>query len=257
MNLNCGSHSAARNSAFRHGVPLPVGRAPRARRSGWAPLSRLPNISIGSSGKKLSCSGMSSEMRFTPGMLRNFSTSNELTPSGRMDTIASGHSSDGTNARMSDAPHTSTATNAAKPHPKAIAMPRRRRCGRASCASSGRTVSAGRSAKSTATKATASAITPATPITPHAKTGPTGNDVGSFDTKRASAPMPPRHPSSQPTPVANSDSAVTSNTTPPRVRPTVRSVASTRRFDSTASNKELTSRQSAVRIAAAKRSGRA
>ena len=183
--------------------------------------------------------------------------SNELAPSGRMETMASGHSSDGTNARMSDAPHTSTATNAPNPHPKANAIPRRRRCGRASCASSGRTVSAGRSAKRTATNATTSANTPATPITPHANVGPTGNDTESADTKSIKAMHPPRHPNSQPTPVANSDSTVTSATTPPRVSPTVRSVASTRRFDSTARRSELTSRHNAVRIAAAKRSGRA
>ena len=50
--------------------------------------------------------------------------SNAETPPGKIETIASGHSFDGTNALMSDEPHTSTATNAPKPHANAISMPR-------------------------------------------------------------------------------------------------------------------------------------
>ena len=108
--------------------------------------------------------------------------SNALTPSGRIETIASGHSALGTNPRIREAPHTSTAMNAANPHAKATAMPRRRRCGRSSSASSGRTASAGRSANSTAANATASAHANVPPITPHAKTVPIGNATGSAAT---------------------------------------------------------------------------
>ena len=64
-----------------------------------------------------SCRGTSSEIRFTPSMPRSFSTSKLDTPPGSSETIASGHSGDGTKPRISDAPHTSTATNAANPQP--------------------------------------------------------------------------------------------------------------------------------------------
>ena len=158
-------------------------------------------------------------MRFTPGRLRSLSTSKALAPSGRIDTIASGHSGDGTNARISDAPHTSTATNAANPHANAIAMPRRRRRGRSSQASSGRTAKAGHSANSTATNATKSASAHTTTIVPQSMDGPVGNATGSAATYIASAPSAIPQPTSSPTIVAasESDSAQDGERTPVRL----------------------------------------
>ena len=85
--------------------------------------------------------------------------SNAETPPGKIETIASGHSFDGTNALMSDEPHTSTATNAPKPHANAISMPRCFFRGiRLLAASSGLTLSAGPIAISAATTALASCL---------------------------------------------------------------------------------------------------
>ena len=81
------------------------------------------------------------------------------TPPGRIETMASGHSGDGTNALIRDAPHTSTATNAPNPHANAISIPRCFFFGiRSDAASSGLTFSAGLSAISAATIATTGTI---------------------------------------------------------------------------------------------------
>ena len=121
-------------------------------------------------------------MRRTPGRPSTFGRSSGSTPAGRSETIASGHSGDGTKPRMSEAPHTSTATNAPKPSANATAMPWRRRRGRSASASSGRTASAGRSAKRTAASATAAPSPAVAPTVRHATAGPIGNATGSART---------------------------------------------------------------------------
>ena len=61
-----------------------------------------------------------------------------------MESMASGHSGDGTNALIRDEPQTSTATNAPNPQANAISMPRCLFRGiRLLAASSGLTFSAG------------------------------------------------------------------------------------------------------------------
>ena len=69
--------------------------------------------------------------------------SNEEAPFGRIDTMASGHSGDGTKAHISDEPQTSTATKAPKPNAKETIIPMWRLLGGIRlAASSGRTESA-------------------------------------------------------------------------------------------------------------------
>ena len=112
-------------------------------------------------------------------MFCSFSTSKLDTPPGSSETIASGHSGDGTKPRISDAPHTSTATNAANPQPYAIAMPRRRRRGTRQAASIPRTLMAGASAAASASAATNGMAASVRNILPQSRATPDGKAAAS------------------------------------------------------------------------------
>ena len=172
-----------------------------------------------------------------------------------METIASGHSTDGMNARMSDAPQTSTATNAAKPQANVIVMPRRRETGRRTTASIGRTLSAGRKAKRTDRNTMAGRMISVSRIRETSIAIPAGKAAASAATHTASASAAPATPTIQPTNAETTASVVTKPTTPSRVKPRTRNVAKVVRFASTERSSELTRSVSAVRNAATSKSG--
>ena len=196
-------------------------------------------------------------MRFTPSMPRSFSTSNELAPEGSSDTIASGHSGDGTNPLIRLAPHTSTATNAAKPNANAKDIPPRLFDGREHAEAIGLTESAGLRAKSTASSATAKAAIDAVPTVLQSKARPFGNAVLSAATYISSAPKATATPTTRPQSDESIDSSATNSTTPKRVSPIVRITASCGLLASTERSNEFTSSASAVSTEATSISGRA
>ena len=196
-------------------------------------------------------------MRRTPGILPcSFSRSKLETPPGRIETIASGHSGDGTKALISEPPQTSTATNAPKPKAKERNVPRWRFRGiRLEAASSGRTASARRSVNSAATAASAGAAANDAPTAGQAIAGPFGKSALSAPTQTSVAATASAEPSAEPRSASASASPAQARTTPRRVRPSMRFTARLRRLASTDKKTELTSRHSAVRTAAQRRRG--